>query len=653
MIIPFKKNYNYTILGIFIIVALFPLVSSGQKNYSDEQFYRVEIDIKDRSVQELQQMGVSICHAQHRPDLLVTELNGSELNILQVEGVPFKVLIENMTNYYAQRAQIEMEQGDLRMLMGDAPENFSLGSMGGYKTLEEIGEDLDQMHELFPDLISEKVVIGTTIEGRDIWAVWMGVDLDEPKPQVMYNSLIHAREPNSMMSLHYYMWWLLENYGTDAEATFILDNRHLAFVTLLNPDGYEYNRSIAPDGGGMHRKNRRPVGGEPEGIDLNRNFGPFEFWDHPNGGSSLQTGSQIYRGEAPFSEPETQALRDFVEAYHFRTAFNYHSYSNLLIYPYGALRRLTRDSTLFIQYAMDMTSENQYFFGTAPETVGYNVRGSSDDWFYGNDESEGPEFRRIISMTPEVGSLEDGFWPQPSRIIPLAEENVKPNKLLAFYAGPELLYDEDNAPTPDLEVIVNNDENYLSFYIEDFYNYGRTALKDAILVISSTYNGLDFIKDTVSIPEIGPNETYSNWSDAFIISINPDESDPVEFELQLELHAPLLRQQPSWSYNMITTGISTHISESDKHKKATRLYQNFPNPSQGFTNIAFFLEQSSIARLELMDATGQIVKVIMNQELSEGLHQFPVDVQQLPAGVYTYRLKAGNQYYIRKMSVVP
>lgn len=653
MILQPKKSSKFVILGIFLILILFPLVLHGQQNYLDELFYRVEIDIKDRSVQELQQMGVSICHAQHLPDKLVTELNGSDLTILQVEGISFDVLIEDMTNYYAERAQLEMEQSDLRMLMGNAPENFSLGSMGGYKTLNEISADLDQMHELYPELVSEKVVIGTTIEGRDIWAVWMGIDLDEPKPQVMYNSLIHAREPNSMMNLHYYMWWLLENYGKDAEATFILDNRHLAFVTVINPDGYEYNRSIAPDGGGMHRKNRRPVGGEPEGVDLNRNFGPFEFWDHPNGGSSLQVGSQIYRGEAPFSEPETQALRDFVEAYDFKTAFNYHSYSNLLIYPYGALRRLTKDSTLFIQYAMDMTSENQYIFGTAPETVGYNVRGSSDDWFYGNDELESPDFRRVISMTPEVGSFEDGFWPPPSRIIPLAEENVRPNKLLAFYAGPELLYDEDNAPTPDLEVIVNDDENYLSFNIEGFYNYGRTALKDAILVISSTYNGLDFIKDTVSLPEIAPDETYSNWSDAFIISINPEESDLVEFELQLELHAPLLRQQPSWSYNMTTTGKSTHISESGKHKKATRLYQNFPNPSQGFTNISFFLEQPSSVKLDLMDAAGQIVNVVLNQKLQEGLHQFPVNVQQLPAGVYTYRLQVGDQYYIRKMSVLP
>lgn len=629
------------------------MLSNGQQDYSNDLFYRVEINIKDRSVAELQQMGVSICHAHHRPDKLVTELSGSDLKILQVEGVPFEVLIEDMTSYYVERYQTDIQQSDWRKLMDDAPENFSLGSMGGYKTLDEIGADLDQMHELYPELVSEKMVIGTTIEGRDIWAVWFGTDLDELKPQVLYNSLIHAREPNSMMNLHYYMWWLLENYGTDAEATFILDNRHLAFVTLLNPDGYEYNRSIAPDGGGMHRKNRRPVGGEPEGIDLNRNFGPFEFWDHPNGGSSLQTGSQVYRGEAPFSELETQALRDFVEANDFKTTFNYHSYSNLLIYPYGALRRLTKDSTLFINYAMDMTSENQYFFGTAPETVGYNVRGSADDWFYGNDEVGGPDFKRIISMTPEVGSVVDGFWPPPSRILPLAEENLRPNKLLAFYAGPELLYDEDNAPIPDLEVIVNNDENYLSFYVEDLYNYGRTALKDAILVINSTYNGLDFVKDTVVLPEIAPNETYTNWSDAFIISIHPEESDPVEFELQLELHAPLLRQQPSWSYNMTTTGISTHISESNKHKKATRLYQNFPNPSQGVTNISFFLEQPSSARLELMDATGKIVKVIMNQELPEGRHQFSVNVQQFPAGVYTYRLQAGDQYYIRKMSIVP
>ncbi len=201
------------------------------------------------------------------------------------------------------------------------------------------------------------------------------------------------------------------------------------------------NTTIVPilGGGGMWRKNRRNNGGS-YGVDLNRNYGPMPYWDSPYGGSSTTPSSDTYRGTAPFSEPETAAIRDFIGSKNLSNTLNYHTYGNYLIYPYGAFPYLTPDSLTFLEFSGDMTSFNGYSAGTALQTVGYGVRGVSDDYFYDGDviANEG----KIFAMTPEVGTT--GFWPTQSEIIPLAIENLLPNLYYAWVAGESVHLDNPN-----------------------------------------------------------------------------------------------------------------------------------------------------------------------------------------------------------------
>jgi murein tripeptide amidase MpaA len=118
----------------------------------------------------------------------------------------------------------------------------------------------------------------------------------------------HAREPGGMMALIYFMWWLLENYNTDAEAKALLDSRRITVVPIVNPDGYTFNIQNSPGGGGLWRKNRRRNANNSFGVDLNRNYGTVDFWNSAFGGSSTSPSSDTYRGTDPFSEPETAAL---------------------------------------------------------------------------------------------------------------------------------------------------------------------------------------------------------------------------------------------------------------------------------------------------------------------------------------------------------
>ena len=64
-----------------------------------------------------------------------------------------------------------------------------------------------------------------------------------------------------MMNLFYFVQNLIESYDIDSsEANYLINERELWFIPVVNPDGYIYNEEIEPDGGGMHRKNRRDTG---------------------------------------------------------------------------------------------------------------------------------------------------------------------------------------------------------------------------------------------------------------------------------------------------------------------------------------------------------------------------------------------------------
>ncbi|HYE96953.1 MAG TPA: M14 family zinc carboxypeptidase [Rubricoccaceae bacterium] len=350
---------------------------------------------------------------------LRTVLSATELSAAQAAGVAIDVLLEDVAAEVAAR----------NARYGGCPTTpYPItGSMGCYPTYDEVLALLDAMRAQFPNLISARTSIGSSHEGRSLWMVEItdNPGMDEGEPEVLYTAIHHAREPQGLATVLHYMWDLLEKYGTDPEATYLLQNRRLFFVPILNPDGYVYNQTTNPGGGGMWRKNRRN-NGSSFGVDLNRNYG--YQWGYDNSGSSPSPTSETYRGPSAFSEPETQAIRDFVNARDFRLAFNYHTFSDLLLYPWGYVPTPPPDDPTFARYAAPMTAVNGYTYGPGNTTI-YPTNGGSDDWMYGDTAAHAP----ILSYTPEVGST--GFWPSPEEILPLAEENLRANYLLAWFAG--------------------------------------------------------------------------------------------------------------------------------------------------------------------------------------------------------------------------
>lgn len=392
---------------------------------SDDLYKRVNVFIPDKlSFERFLSAGIDMEGATGKIGGWVgVTLSETELNNVRDLGLQTRVTVEDMTKYFSRRLAV----GPANAL------GFGDGSMGGNYTFDEVVAQLDSMRTLYPDLITEKFSIGYTLQGRNMWAVRITKNPDAPSadPEVLYTALTHAREPQGMMNLIYFMWYLLTNYGTDPEATYLVDNRQLYFVPVINADGYEANRRISPWGGGMRRKNMRNVvtDNDVNGVDLNRNYG--YQWGYDNIGSSPNAAAETYRGTGPFSEPEITNVAILSVEHAFKLALNYHSYGNLLLYPWDYTSdHESPDSVLYAEYGADMTRYNHYTTGPSGKSL-YIVNGGATDWMYGDQASK----NKIFSMLPEVGGPADGFWPATARILPIAIENLYPNLYLANAAG--------------------------------------------------------------------------------------------------------------------------------------------------------------------------------------------------------------------------
>ncbi len=422
----------------FALIALFSAASIAQvEKYSKVKIYT----FSQNDIVTLAKAGVNVENIESKiGQFVIGEFSEKEQIIIKSAGFRFDVLVPDMEQYYISRnaslnikdLNESMKRQKRKIGKSITPANFSLGSMGGYHTYSELLEELDEMQALFPNLISTKLPIdgGLTIEDRPVY--WVRIsnnpEVEQEKRRVLYTALTHAREPAGMQQMLYQMWYLLENYETNSEIKYLVDNLEFYFIPCVNPDGYIFNQTNSPSGGGMWRKNRRNNIDGSKGIDLNRNYG--YNWGYDDLGSSPTGSSETYRGTAPFSEPETQLIKSFVETRNFDLALNNHTYSDILIYPWGYANETTTDAELLQYYASLMTKENGYAYGTCYQTLNYTANGGSDDWFYGEQTTK----NKVLAFTPEAGDPADGFWPAANKIEEICAGHTEMNLYLARFA---------------------------------------------------------------------------------------------------------------------------------------------------------------------------------------------------------------------------
>jgi hypothetical protein len=253
------------------------------------------------------------------------------------------------------------------------------------------------------DALTEVVDIGDTVNGQDILAVRVTADADNvadgSRPAVLYAASQHAREWITPEMTRRLMHYVLDNYGTDAEITDLVDTTELWFLPVANPDGYDFTFT---EGNRLWRKNLRDNNGDGDitvgdGVDLNRNFAVR--WGYDNEGSSPDPSSDTYRGPGPNSEPETQALDGLFADVGFEFFVNYHSAAELLLYGIGwQVNTPSPDDVIY--EAMAGTDNNPAVPGYDPDISAelYTTNGDTD--------SHAQVEYGTLGFTPEMSTCE-------------------------------------------------------------------------------------------------------------------------------------------------------------------------------------------------------------------------------------------------------
>ena len=442
-------------IRLLIFCAFFPFLCFSQKN---EKFHKVKINYTSPAdLVKLANQGVCIDHGLHKKNhFFISDFSESEIEKMLSLNFDYEILINDVTHFYKQRNKLSNKSAknifcEENENIFETPENYDFkpsDDFGGFYTYNEMLNELDDMHSLYPEIISARSDIKDetfsssphiheTYEGR--YLQWIKIsdnpNVSEGEPQILYTALHHAREPASLQQLIYFMWYLLENYDSNDSIKQIIDNSELFFVPCVNPDGYIFNEIIEPNGGGMWRKNTR----DSHGVDNNRNYSYIdengnEVWN--TSGTSSNPYGNTYAGDGPFSESENRAIRYFVESNNFKIALNNHTYGNLLLYPYGYdYNQTTEDDDIFQFISSALVSENNYDNIISADL--YPAAGDSDDFMYGMLNTENNQVReKIFAMTPEIGS---SFWPQTSTIEDICKGmlylNLTAAKMIGNYAS--------------------------------------------------------------------------------------------------------------------------------------------------------------------------------------------------------------------------
>jgi carboxypeptidase T len=229
--------------------------------------------------------------------------------------------------------------------------------------------------------------------------------------------LHHAREHLSSEIAIMFVEHLLGNKSIPAIAE-LLDKRDLWILPMVNPDGGEFDIKT-----GVYqywRKNRRNNGDFSFGVDLNRNYG-FQWG---TGGSSKFGFADTFMGKQPFSEPETQAVRDFIKNLpNVKVLLSLHTFSELVLYPWGHTKNKIADSKdiqIFETMAKTMAKWNGY---KPMQSSGlYIASGDTCDWAYG----ELGIYAFTFELSPASSLGAQGFYPGAQIIDRVFQANIKP-----------------------------------------------------------------------------------------------------------------------------------------------------------------------------------------------------------------------------------
>eukprot|EP00095_Tigriopus_kingsejongensis_P005645 maker-scaffold695_size110128-snap-gene-0.17 protein:Tk05645 transcript:maker-scaffold695_size110128-snap-gene-0.17-mRNA-1 annotation:"carboxypeptidase b" len=391
----------------------------ASKSYDGYKVFRVQVK-SDQDAEILQVLDASPSvdfwtdiRRQGPVDIMVEPARQQAFEeLMATNSLEYSTMIHNLTPLF----DAEKKSMQTKVKGSQAKYNMDWES---YHPLEDFYEYFDYLEAQYEDISTE--VIGKSFEGRDlrVLKICRGGTCGQ-KPAMFLDGGIHAREWISPATVTYMINELTENL--DASNEDLLDNLDWYFLPSVNPDGYYFTQTSDR----LWRKTRSDFGALCKGTDANRNFG-FQF---ATGGASNSPCSDTYHGPEAFSELETQAVKGFIDSNkdHIRFYNNIHSYSQLILTPWGYSDELVPDYDDIKRVAdtanaaLYAVHQKSYEVGCIP-CVLYVASGNSIDYTYGD---AGIKYSYSIELR-DTGVY--GFLLPAEQIIPTGEE------IFAFHAS--------------------------------------------------------------------------------------------------------------------------------------------------------------------------------------------------------------------------
>uniref|UniRef100_A0A9L0IIM5 Carboxypeptidase A1 n=2 Tax=Equus asinus TaxID=9793 RepID=A0A9L0IIM5_EQUAS len=324
---------------------------------------------------------------------------------LEAHGIEYTIMIEDVQSLLDE----EQEQMLAFQARASSTDNFNYAT---YHSLEEIYDFIDLLVAENPKLVS-KLQIGSSYEGRPLYVLKFSTG-GKNRPAIWIDTGIHSREWVTQASGVWFAKKIVQDYGRDPAITAVLDSLDIFLEIVTNPDGFAYTHSTNR----LWRKTRSHTSGSLcVGADPNRN------WDAGFGlaGASSSPCSETYHGKSANSEVEVKSIVDFVKDHGNIKAFiSIHSYSQLLLYPYGYKKAAVADQKELDEVAKSAVAALTSLYGTKFQygsiyTTIYQASGSSIDWAY----NQGIKYSFSFELR-DTGR--NGFLLPASQIIPTAEE---------------------------------------------------------------------------------------------------------------------------------------------------------------------------------------------------------------------------------------
>lgn len=395
-----------------------PSQYEGQQVVSCNMTEAAHHDLKDK----LGEMGLDVWgHRENLLDIRVKDRQekGAVEEILAEHGLACEVAVHDLS------AQLRKEYlaNEVAKMQADADYFDSYHPIDEvYSWWKELAENNGGTFEAFS---------GATVEGRQMVRVEFVTDRENPF--IYFQCQIHAREWISSPTCQYVVMNLIQDGD-------FLKTYNLAIVPIVNPDGFAYTWQT--NGDRLWRKNRNycPSGSSnARGVDLNRNYD--DHWGQ--GGSSSSCSSDTYMGPSAASEFETQTTSAYFESlastYGIAAAIDWHSYSQLILRPYGWTTQVSSEEDYFAAlgqaYASGVRSVSGRNYDSIRSVQLYPTTGTASDWFFGKEANDANLIYPCAGFTIELrpASAVPGFQLPPSEIIPTGEENLA--GIQAFISG--------------------------------------------------------------------------------------------------------------------------------------------------------------------------------------------------------------------------